>query len=834
MQWLMRALGTGLAGADMAVDADLTEQSGSFQIIGTGITDPLGVDVLASDGDDKPAILCLAAENRPVRGAADGEELRTVRQFDELRQDHPRHSKGAVQVPDRAGAALFGEGEGGRVEPFGHITCAVDTQEKEGNSPSSVTLQGGQAVANLFEAHPESCGDPVDIVIGFLREREHLVIGHQQGGCEIVGELYAQPRKAGLGLNSAGGRQRLDDRRRFDEAEDMRELKDPVGVIQRLRQRHAVMWLIEGAQRLGHVADASHLCLDVVLDAQMALEKGIHVVMRPADPGADCLGCALEPVEMIPVIAKEIVDLGFGCRESQAGGGVRSGEPLDLIDHGAVRLVELHQTRHQPGRMIYGSAQLREIRLFRRKQRITHQGAQIGQLRRLVVLHKTAPIDSVSLGQRHQHLHGKTSLIVLEQIHIGRADRQSPGHFGLGMPVLPSQLPQLGADECFGHDYNITIVVAVAVMINTFTPFVVIFSCVKLCKCEDLRGDADDAARIKKVRTLGGVNMTNTFTRRVALAMTATSALIAATATSALAQDWKPIKPVEMVIMAGQGGGADRLARLFQSMIQRENLSSMPILPVNKGGGSGAEALRYLKDKEGDAYTLMATLNSYYTTPLQTDIGVDIEEFTPIARMAIDTFVLWVNADSGITNLDEYLAAVKEAGEDWKMGGTGTNAEDSLVTAMLEQEFDVKMTYVPYEGGGDGAKALAGGHINSTVNNPSEAMGFYNAGMAVPIAAFTAERIPAFPDTPTMTELGHDLVYSMQRSFVAPKDMPAEAVAYYTEMFSKLNDLPEWQKYTQDEALDADFLTGEDLQAYFLLEREKHAALLKAMAEGSS
>ena len=99
------------------------------------------------------------------------------------------------------------------------------------------------------------------------------------------------------------------------------------------------------------------------------------------------------------------------------------------------------------------------------------------------------------------------------------------------------------------------------------------------------------------------------------------------------AADWKPIKPVEMVIMAGQGGGADRLARLFQSIIQKENLASMPILPINKGGGSGAEAMRYLKDKSGDPHVLMATLNSYYTTPLRTDIGVDIEEFTPIARM---------------------------------------------------------------------------------------------------------------------------------------------------------------------------------------------------------
>lgn len=325
--------------------------------------------------------------------------------------------------------------------------------------------------------------------------------------------------------------------------------------------------------------------------------------------------------------------------------------------------------------------------------------------------------------------------------------------------------------------------------------------------------------------------MTYTFTRRTALAAAASLGLF--TAAPAVAQDWEPNRPVEMVIMAGQGGGADRLARLFQSIIQKEDLSAMPILPVNKGGGSGAEALRYLLDKEGDNHTIMATLNSYYTTPLRTDIGVNIEEFTPIARMALDTFVLWVNAESDIQTLDDYVAAVQAAGGTWKMGGTGTGQEDSLVTAMLEQEFGINMTYVPFSGGGDVAKNLVGGHIDSSVNNPSEAMGFYNANRLRPIAAFTADRIEVFPDTPTMGELGHNLVYTMQRSFVAPKGMAPEAVAYYTNMFEKLSQTEEWQTYTVESALMSDFLTGDALQAYFLEERGKHAKLLNAMGEGS-
>ena len=99
------------------------------------------------------------------------------------------------------------------------------------------------------------------------------------------------------------------------------------------------------------------------------------------------------------------------------------------------------------------------------------------------------------------------------------------------------------------------------------------------------------------------------------------------------AAEWQPKKPVEFVIMAGTGGGADRLARLIQSIIQKNGFSNQPFIPINKGGGSGAEALRYLVDKEGDPHVIMATLNSLYTTPLRNpSLGVDISKFRHPAR----------------------------------------------------------------------------------------------------------------------------------------------------------------------------------------------------------
>lgn len=325
--------------------------------------------------------------------------------------------------------------------------------------------------------------------------------------------------------------------------------------------------------------------------------------------------------------------------------------------------------------------------------------------------------------------------------------------------------------------------------------------------------------------------MPASITRRLALGLAASAAV--AGALPAAAAEWQPVRPVEMVIMAGQGGGADRLARLFQSIIQQEKLSRLPMLPVNKGGGSGAEALRYLKDNAGNPHIVLATLNSYYTTPIQTDIGVNIEEFTPLARMAVDTFALWVNADSGIETLDQYIAAVKAADGAWRMGGTGTGQEDSLVTALLERQFGIKHTYVPMSGGGEVATQLAGKHIDSTVNNPSEAIGFWKAGKIRPIALLTAERVDSMPDVPTFTELGHPLEYYMQRSFVAPGGLTEAQQAYYVDLFRRLSESEAWQTYAREQALVTDFLSGPELQAYFLRERELHREILASLANRS-
>jgi tripartite-type tricarboxylate transporter receptor subunit TctC len=283
--------------------------------------------------------------------------------------------------------------------------------------------------------------------------------------------------------------------------------------------------------------------------------------------------------------------------------------------------------------------------------------------------------------------------------------------------------------------------------------------------------------------------------------------------------------------MAGKGGGADKAVRLLQSIIASENMAPVPFTPVNKPGGSGAEALVHVNGKKGDNHTIMFTLNSFYTTPLrQPGLGVDISTFTPVARMAEDTFLLWVHSDrKDITDIPSFVKAAKAKGSGWIMAGTGKNSEDNLLTDFLNTAYDLNMKYVPYKGGGKVAKELAGKNADSTVNNPSEQLGFYEAGTTKALAAFTDDRLPLFPNAPTFKELGSDMVYYMQRTVVGAPGMSKEAADYYEDLFTKVFNSDKWQGYRTKKSLQGDLLTGDALMSYWLKERDVHEAMLKKM-----
>src|SRR5258705_13029511 len=299
------------------------------------------------------------------------------------------------------------------------------------------------------------------------------------------------------------------------------------------------------------------------------------------------------------------------------------------------------------------------------------------------------------------------------------------------------------------------------------------------------------------------------------------------------AKAWEPTKPIEFATPAGTGGGADQMARLIAGIAEKRKLSPRPLIAVNKSRGAGAEGFLEVKGKKGDAHTIIITLSNLFTTPLAQGVPFSWKDLTPVARMALDEFILWVNAETPYKTAKEYVAAVKErSGGDnrMKMGGTGSAQEDQIITVQLEQALGVKFTYVPFKGGGEVCVNLVGKHIDSTVNNPIECVSHMKSGSVRPLAVFDTQRIPdpLWKDVPTVKEaLGVDIHYQMLRGIFGPPNMPKEAVEWYVGFLKKVYDTPDFQKYMKDGALNPAWLTWPELTAWMETQDKAHHDLME-------
>src|SRR5688572_24946591 len=115
-----------------------------------------------------------------------------------------------------------------------------------------------------------------------------------------------------------------------------------------------------------------------------------------------------------------------------------------------------------------------------------------------------------------------------------------------------------------------------------------------------------------------------------AAAMFAAAALLAAPGAHAA---WEPTKPVEFVVPAGTGGGADQMARLIQGIVVKHNLMKQPLVVVNKSGGAGAEGFLDVKGAKGDPHKIVVTLSNLFTTPMATGVPFNWRDMTPVAMM---------------------------------------------------------------------------------------------------------------------------------------------------------------------------------------------------------
>jgi putative tricarboxylic transport membrane protein len=328
------------------------------------------------------------------------------------------------------------------------------------------------------------------------------------------------------------------------------------------------------------------------------------------------------------------------------------------------------------------------------------------------------------------------------------------------------------------------------------------------------------------------------FRRATALRALFAALLAAAAGTAApAALAWQPTRPVELVVPAGTGGGADQMARFIQQMVQNHQLMQQPLVVVNKAGNSGAEGLLDVKAAHGDPHKLIITLSNLFTTPLATGTQFTWQDITPVQMLALDQFVLWVSTTSPHRSARDVLEAMRRtAPGTLRLGGTGSKQEDQLISVLLETAGGTRLNYVALKGGGDVARALAAGDVDLSVNNPIEGEKLWRDGKLRPLCVFDGSKLDyheqiagkqSWNDLPTCMSFGVPVQYQMMRGiFMAPGVTP-EQVDYYVQLLGRLRELPEWKAFMARGAFKPNTLSGKAFVDWLYRAESFHRVLMR-------
>ncbi len=262
-----------------------------------------------------------------------------------------------------------------------------------------------------------------------------------------------------------------------------------------------------------------------------------------------------------------------------------------------------------------------------------------------------------------------------------------------------------------------------------------------------------------------------------------------------------PEKPIEFVTHSAPGGGSDIFARHIANLMEKEKIISVPLVVVNKSGGSGAVAVAYVAPKKADAYTIFATSPGIYATLVKGEVKASMEDFTPICSLIQDPNVLAVRANAPYKNVKEFIAEARKKRKGLSLGLSSLGGGDHAIAIRMGEATGVEFNIVSFKQGTEAIMAILGGHVDFGLSSPGETAGQIESGQLRVLATATDKRLPQMPNVPTLKEEGINVSYTSIRGIFGPRDMPKDAVKYWESAFRKLTQTPSWKTYVEKETV---------------------------------
>lgn len=297
----------------------------------------------------------------------------------------------------------------------------------------------------------------------------------------------------------------------------------------------------------------------------------------------------------------------------------------------------------------------------------------------------------------------------------------------------------------------------------------------------------------------------------------AAGVLAGAFGTSGASLAFQPARPVEMVIHSAAGSGADLFVRAMGTILEKEKLLSQRLQISSKTGGGGAVAMSYMAEKKGEPHTIALFTTVWVVVPLTSaEARTTLKDLTPIARMVVEPAVVAVKANSPYRNMQDFIAAAKKTPGQLKQSGGSFTSVDNLTRLLVQKATGANWAFISFPGGAERLANLLGEHVQVMFLQPQEAGEHIRAGSLRMIATLTEKRLTSFPDVPTIGEQGISIPIPQQaRGVVAPPGIPAEARAYWEDLFLRLTKTAGWKKYLEENQLEDSFLGSAESAKFF-------------------
>ena len=291
-----------------------------------------------------------------------------------------------------------------------------------------------------------------------------------------------------------------------------------------------------------------------------------------------------------------------------------------------------------------------------------------------------------------------------------------------------------------------------------------------------------------------------------------------------------PTRPIEVIVHTSAGSGGDIVSRAVSEIVRREKLLPQPLQVVNRVGGAGALAFNYFKTKRGDPYHLLSVTGTLLAMAYRPDINIGLENYAPVALMAIDPQTIMVPANSPYKTFKELVEAARKTPDTLVAATTSVQGTGRLLVYLIEKAVPgAKFRFVTFKGGSDAVTSTAGGHTAFTTENLSEGLGFVEAKTLRVLAISAERRLPQAPDVPTLQELGYPITAGTIRGFTFTAGVPKEAVATMEAALEQVHKSPAWRELAKRNVYEDVFMGSAEFTKYLAVRYEEYRGFYDAI-----